>query len=219
MDSKEYFKTNSFVKIEKILDTNMCTLLYHHITLNATRLMFLEEKYNYSKNFRVDIDGTFYDKQAIGSYSRYGDPIFDTLLDVLKPQVEQLTGLKLIPTYSYHRLYNTGSVLEKHIDRASCEISTTLCIGQNTDNLKDDDKEKWNWPMFIKKSNQNNGIPVGMYPGDMIIYRGCEVEHWREPLIANNVAQVFLHYNIDGGVFNNINDGRPILGMAKEGKE
>ena len=25
-----------------------------------------------------------------------------------------------------------------------------------------------------------------MKPGDMIIYRGCEIEHWREPEKINN---------------------------------
>ena len=31
--------------------------------------------------------------------------------------------------------------------------------------------------------------------GDMIVYRGCEIEHWREKFEGNNHAQVFLHYN------------------------
>ena len=52
-----------------------------------------------------------------------------------------------------------------------------------------------------------------MKPGDMIIYRGCELEHWREPYWGKNHAQVFLHYNEKGGQYDIPNDGRPILGM------
>jgi hypothetical protein len=52
-----------------------------------------------------------------------------------------------------------------------------------------------------------------MKPGDMIIYRGCELKHWREPFWGKNHAQVFLHYNEKGGQYDIPNDGRPILGM------
>ena len=52
-----------------------------------------------------------------------------------------------------------------------------------------------------------------MKPGDMLIYRGDVVEHWREPLWGNNHAQVFLHYNEKEGQYNIPYDGRPLLGM------
>jgi len=66
--------------------------------------------------------------------------------------------------------------------------------------------------MFIKEKDGTE-IPVHMKPGDMIIYCGCELEHWREPLWGNNHAQVFLHYNEKGGQYDIPYDGRPILGM------
>ena len=50
----------------------------------------------------------------------------------------------------------------------------------------------------------------------MIIYRGCELEHWREPLWGNNHAQVFLHYNEKDGEYDIPFDGRPLLGMGSE---
>jgi len=66
--------------------------------------------------------------------------------------------------------------------------------------------------MFVKEKNGKE-IPVHMKPGDMIIYRGCELEHWREPYWGKNHAQVFLHYNEKGGQYDIPFDGRPILGM------
>ena len=39
------------------------------------------------------------------------------------------------------------------------------------------------------------GVKVELEPGDMLIYSGCDLEHWREPFEGNNNAQVFLHYN------------------------
>jgi hypothetical protein len=120
--------------------------------------------------------------------------------------VEQFTGLKLIPTYAYHRLYTQGAELKKHKDRESCEISATICLGYDYSNV-----DNYNWPMFIKKNNKE--IPVYLNPGDMLVYKGHEIEHWREPFLGINHAQVFLHYNEKNGKFNNLYDNRPMLGV------
>jgi hypothetical protein len=41
-------------------------------------------------------------------------------------------------------------------------------------------------------------------PGDMVVYRGIEIEHWREPFDAEEGSyqvQVFLHYvDANGGL-------------------
>ena len=31
----------------------------------------------------------------------------------------------------------------------------------------------------IKKTNQK-GVKISLKPGDMLVYRGCELEHWRK---------------------------------------
>ena len=54
-----------------------------------------------------------------------------------------------------------------------------------------------------------------MQSGDMLVYRGCDLEHWREAFEGENCGQVFLHYNdaskkdADKNKF----DGRPFLGL------
>ena len=55
----------------------------------------------------------------------------------------------------------------------------------------------------------------------MIVYRGCEIEHWREPFIGQNHAQVFLHYNnVDGPYGTNcVYDGRHHLGLPSDFKD
>ena len=50
----------------------------------------------------------------------------------------------------------------------------------------------------------------------MLIYRGCDLFHWREPLKAFNHAQVFLHYNEKNGKNNILYDGRTTLGLPKD---
>ena len=204
----KFFEEHRWVKIDKFIDQNMCNLLYHHVQLETARKNYLEEN-----NFPTDErDGFFTDSQAPGDFSKYGAPIFDTLLNLSLEQMQTLTGRDLVPTYSYHRLYTLGTDLKRHSDRPSCEISTTLCLCYDNSNVDASKYPDWDWPMFIKEPDGKE-LPVHMKPGDMIIYRGCELEHWREPLWGNNHAQVFLHYNEKGGKYDIPYDGRPLLGM------
>ena len=81
--------------------------------------------------------GTWGDTQIPNTYSIYGDPAFDTLLMKMLPVMKKETGLDVVPTYSYARMYKKGDELKKHKDRPSCEISTTLNLGGDT------------WPIFL----------------------------------------------------------------------
>ncbi len=146
----------------------------------------------------------------------------ETLLVKTMPVMKAKTGLDLIPTYSYTRLYRTGNILHRHKDRPSCEISTTLNLGGDQ------------WPIYLDPTGENNilsgyetttivkpnapkGVKVDLKPGDMLIYSGCELEHWREPFKGKLCGQVFLHYNHANGPFakSNLYDKRPLLGIPK----
>ena len=208
----KFFEENGWVKIDKFIDQNMANLLYHHTQLETTRLNWMLE--NDIPNNKND-HGWFDDHQAPGDFSKYGDPIMDTLLSLSLEQMQTLTGKELVPTYSYHRLYTKNTELKRHKDRPSCEISTTLCLGYDNSNVDASVYPDWDWPMFIKEKDGRE-LPIHMKPGDMIIYRGCELEHWREPLWGNNHAQVFLHYNEKGGPYDIPYDARPFLGMSAE---
>ena len=208
----KFFEEHRWVKIDKFVPIEMCNLLYHHTQLEAMRLNYYDEN---GIEYDNDVDGTFADKQAPGDFSKYGDPIMDTLLNLSLEQMQTLTGKELVPTYSYHRLYTTGTDLKRHKDRPSCEISTTICLGYDNSNVDASKYPDWDWPIFVKEKNGKE-IPIHMKPGDMIIYRGCELEHWREPLWANNHAQVFLHYNEKDGEYDVPFDGRPLLGMTSK---
>ena len=63
--------------------------------------------------------------------------------------------------------------------------------------------------------NANKGIKVDLKPGDMLVYSGCELEHWRDKFKGKECIQVFLHYNNrkTPGAKENIFDKRPHLGL------
>ena len=128
----------------------------------------------------------------------------EILLMMVKPTIEKFTGLNLIETYSYARLYTKGNELKRHTDRISCEISATMNLGGDL------------WPIFVDPTKQKNqkGVEVNLNAGDLLIYKGNILEHWREPFDGNECCQVFLHYNdVDKQGKDNKFDGRPYLGL------
>jgi hypothetical protein len=156
------------------------------------------------------------DEQIPETYSQYSNIAMETLMLKCQPEMEKVTGLKLYPAYTYARIYKKGDVLKRHKDRFSCEISTTM-------NLAGDD-----WPIYLDPTNTdipsedkpyktigNKGVRVDLKPGDMLVYSGCELEHWREKFKGNMCVQVFLHYNNQKtkGSLKNMFDQRPHLGL------
>jgi len=212
-NTRAYFKDNNYLVIKGFIDENMAGLIYQYCIVKAQRADFMEM--NAKQYYRPEWDGQFGDEQAPISYNCYGDPFMDTLLATSARSISAYTGHTVMPTYSYWRLYQQGEILKRHRDRESCEISTTLCLGYNTSNLQGEEWEGYDWPMYVETKNDPDGVPIHLKPGDMIIYRGCEVDHWREKFHGLNHAQVFLHYNDESGPFKNKLDGRPILGIPK----
>lgn len=212
-DSAKYFKKNYYVKIANFITPEEASYFYTYIKQATRRLLWAEQNLD---EFDMKVFGTFGDVQASGDYSKYGDPAFDSLLEHKLADASYFTGYDLIPTYSYHRLYTNGTELKRHKDRESCEISATLCIGYDVSNVDENVYPDYNWPMFVGPSTGEigtKGNPIQLKPGDAIFYRGCKLEHWREPYLGKNHAQVFLHYNDNNGKYKRLYDMRPELGL------
>ena len=209
-ESIEFFEKKKYLIVKNVVDKNICDFLYQYIKNEALRADYIDNRFG-EGNYDYFNYGNFYDIQSLGDFSKYGDLVFDTLTESVRDILSDKIGKKLMTTYSYHRLYTTGSILEKHIDRKSCDISGTLCIGYDISNL---DNKGYNWPMFVEDA-EGNQTPVYLNPGDVVLYRGSDLYHWREPFLGKNHAQVFLHYNEDTKENQVLkNDGRPCLGLG-----
>ena len=201
------FKKNNYTVIKNAISTELAEYVYNCFLLQRKiARTFFDTKYisPYSTEF-----GVWNDPQVLETYSFYSNPIMEVLLEKLKPLMQKETGLTLCETYSYCRLYKKGDVPKRHKDRMSCEISTTLNLGGDP------------WPIFLEPSGKvkQSGVEVDLKPGDMLIYRGIELEHWREPFTGDNCGQVFLHYNnVDTQGLDNKFDSRPHLGLPSEFK-
>jgi len=63
--------------------------------------------------------------------------------------------------------------------------------------------------------SDSKGKEIKLEPGDMLMYRGCELEHWRNAFEGENCGQVFLHYNDASSKDARLNkfDKRPMIGL------
>ena len=211
------FKKNKYKIIKQAISQDLAAFI-------ANYFLMQKQVYDTCKAARYispfeNIIGHYENKneQIPNTYSHYGNIAMETLMLKCQPGMEKATGLKLYPAYTYARIYKKGDELKRHKDRFSCEISTTM-------NLGGDD-----WPIYLSP-NENVGIPDGqkittqsqakgikvdLKPGDMLVYSGCELEHWRNKFKGKECIQVFLHYNNrkTQGAKDNMFDKRPHLGL------
>ena len=214
------FQEKKYQVIKKALSYEFANFAFNYFLLKRDAVEWCL-KNNYLSKFTPGF-GTWEDKQIPNTYACYGDFFMETLMVKVLPIMQKHTGLKLVPTYTYTRAYKKGDILHRHKDRPSCEISTTINLGGDP------------WSIFIDPTGTNNilsgsetttvvkpnapeGVEVQLDVGDMLVYSGCDLEHWREPFKGNLCVQVFLHYNHADGKFAEDNkfDKRPMLGIPK----
>jgi predicted 2-oxoglutarate/Fe(II)-dependent dioxygenase YbiX len=167
-DIASQFVTNKYVHLQEFLDKDNCAQLTEEL-----------------KNL-VAAKQTTQDIQCPKSEAIHGAQVFDSLLVQLLPHFETASGKRLLPTYSYARLYAPGDELKNHTDRESCEISATVTLGFEGDV----------WPIYMGDSiDKENASKIEMQVGDAVLYRGMDKHHWREVYTEGKwQAQVFLHY-------------------------
>jgi hypothetical protein len=211
------FKKDKYCVIRQAIPKDLATFLYNYFLMKK-QVYDTCLKERYISPYEVLLG--YYEKangQIPNTYSCYADIVMETLMLKCQPIMEKITGLKLTPAYTFARIYKNGDVLKRHKDRFSCEISTTLNLGGDpwaiylspNENVGIPDGKK------ITVESKAKGIKVDLKPGDMLVYSGCELEHWREKFKGKSCGQVFLHYNNKKtkGAGQNLFDKRPHLGL------
>lgn len=157
--------------------------------------------WQYAKIFHETNDYSFdYNQTGYGETVVYGSPLIDGLLLLKQNIFEKEINKKLLPAYTYWRLYHKFSTLPKHKDREACEWTISITIAQDK-----------SWPLHIDNSS------IEIKPGDGVIYQGAKFEHWREEYDGDYACQVFLHYVEKEGKFKDHKyDKRWYLGIKKE---
>ena len=192
------YKKNSYLIVKNAIPIDVANFVYDYFNMKKRTFITLKETGYISK---FDVDWGEYDAQVPTAYAHYADLAMETILDILTPKMSKLTKLDLTPTYSYARIYGKGDILHRHTDRYSCEVSTTLNLGGDM------------WPICLIDKNKKRK-EIKLNPSDMLIYNGCELEHWRDEFKGDICSQVFLHYNIKNNrADTNLYDNRLHLGL------
>ncbi len=115
-----------------------------------------------------------------------GDACSDSVLYSARSAVSEITGLELLPSFSAVRMFEKGDYVGSHIDGPSNEINVTLCIDRDS-------------PWELGFRNDKVEASVDLLPGQAVLYRGCELHHWRDKYEGNNQVQLIFGYVIKDG--------------------
>ena len=191
MSTVDQFNQDGYLVLNNVIPLDICGIV--------TKYALLQEQTAYNPEVGNNA-------QVEYAHAVYADTLMESLISFVQPHLEKSTGLNLCPTYTYFRVYRPGMILARHKDRASCEISTTICFGYNYETADPD----YNWGLYVDKDSRTVKKPAGSFtsannigtmvkqqPGDVIIYRGCEIEHWRDEFRTEQGSyqiQAFFHF-------------------------
>jgi hypothetical protein len=124
-------------------------------------------------------------------WGRHGDPVARLFHQLLAPVVQAVVREPIKPSYPYFAAYPRGASLPEHTDREQCEYTVTMLVGHEPaagDELA--------WPICLKPPRRGyRSVRVRQRPGDMAIFKGREISHWRPVLrAASRSLHLFLHF-------------------------
>ena len=168
------FNEKGFVVVRKLVPKSFLNFLAPYYQI----------KYKALKDFYKMETEHEYVKPLCSVY--FNDPLSVCFLYDLQDEIEFQVEKELRPIYAFTRLYETGMELKKHTDRSQCEYTVTMPLSGKP------------WDIFI------DGTPVELEPGDIVIFKGAELPHWRKPLEDEERVQILLHYVAKHGPFGKI---------------
>lgn len=159
--ARQFFKRHGYLIIENLYDPqklktdipNLSGQINYYGSLN---------KFNHNPE----------ESQVPGSLARYSYPPYKEIHSQIRLILEDILGEQLYNTYYYDRIYRKDQRLVRHKDRDACEISVSVQISSNT-------TQPWG---FCLETLQGEERYINLKDGWGLLYMGCDVEHWREPL-------------------------------------
>jgi len=177
------------------------------MTLDSWKRMELDPEMSKHLELEEDIITQSPEDTLRKSNGMYNSPFGVALHRWLWENLKHVIDIDLQETYSYTRKYHRGAYLKAHADRPSCELSATICLDYNTDDNSpwtiwvDNTSDYINRPSEIFEETQ--GIPINerktakqikLEVGDVLMYQGPNVAHWRERLLGEESYHIFCHF-------------------------
>ena len=169
-------RTNGYIVIQNLITPQHALFLQKCLIMSA------------AGKGQKDVDWPNGDDCVAGSIADYNSETCMSLLFAIAPIISKLCGKTLVPTYTYTRIYKNNAQLKAHVDRPSCEYSVTLNVGQS---------HPWEINMINLVTGED--VAIRQNPGDAVVYKGCEVTHYRPNFTGDWYAQIFLHFVDENG--------------------
>lgn len=151
----------------------------HQLSLQAHVKALVENNY-----FGPLGDGQVDRRMAI-----HNETVTASLHHRLAKLVSLITGEELQASYAYLGCYLGGAVLERHIDRAQCQYNLSIVF----DMSDEEGNPVEPWPIYLQVKNKP--VAVNLEIGSGLLYRGTDIEHWRDKLPEGHRAIVcFYHF-------------------------
>ena len=220
-------KTWKFMKDRYVVLKNLIPKDIINMTLDNWKT---HEESSDSGIYREERDITYKNPaSSIGkSTAQYSAPWAIALHNWLHEELKRHIDLDLGITYAYSRRYERGAYLGSHLDRPSCEVSATLCL-----DYKSDDGSPW--PIWVRndknyiteeaetvrvesqalnqRERKKNGCKsLSLEPGDILLYQGPNIPHWRDYFLGEYSYHIFVHF------YNRCSEMKKIDGFYKNSK-
>ncbi|HWE30327.1 MAG TPA: hypothetical protein VHB97_20115 [Polyangia bacterium] len=121
--------------------------------------------------------------------ARYNEPLLRYYQRELAPFISRVQGAAFKPSFGYFASYRRGATLKKHTDRPQCALTASLLLdfagGSSTGSA---------WPLYLELPASGDQVSIALDVGDAVLFRGCELPHYREPFDGERSASYFLHY-------------------------
>lgn len=111
------------------------------------------------------------DAQVEQRHGWHNERVAQFLHNQLTDTVSRISGRPLKPTYSFASAYRGSAVLEAHLDREQCDYTLSLIVDEQAP------AAEASWPLWFQTPKGQH--QVRLHPGDAVLFRGCELPHWR----------------------------------------
>jgi hypothetical protein len=132
------------------------------------------------------------DDQVHRRYYAHNEPASRFLHFQLVNAVSDIARRLVQASYSYFVAYESGSVLDKHIDRDQCEYTLTFCLDASPE-----PEAQSLWP--IQLDIPDGALRVWQYLGDGLLFRGRYLPHYRDVLPEGYTSTSLLLHYVDEG--------------------
>ncbi len=104
--------------------------------------------------------------------------------------MSDLVGSVVKPSFSYVAAYESGSKLDRHVDRDVCQYSVTMSIDATPE-----PSGPSAWP--IRLETPGGELSFHQSLGDALLFRGTSLPHFRDELAAGCTSTSMLFFYVD----------------------